>query len=79
MLTPTLPRLTLTQALLDEVSTRADEAEREGTLPLDLVEAMREAGIFRMMQPASLGGHEISPAELISIIERLSYADGSAG
>ena len=79
MLTPTLPRLTVTQALLDEISSRADDAELAGTLPLDLVDAMREAGIFRMMQPAALGGLEISPAELISIVERLSYADGSAG
>ena len=47
MFTPTLPRLTLTQALLDEVSTRADEAEREGTLPLDLVEAMAIAARSR--------------------------------
>ena len=79
MPTSTLPHLEVSQALLDEISARADEAERAGNLPLDLVEAMRDAGIFRMMQPTALGGFEIHPAELISIVERLSHADGSTG
>ena len=79
MPTSTLPHLEVSQALLDEISARADEAERAGNLPLDLVEAMRDAGIFRMMQPTALGGYEVHPAELISIVERLSHADGSAG
>ncbi len=79
MPTSTLPHLAVSQALLDEISARADEAERAGNLPLDLVDAMRDAGIFRMMQPTALGGFEIHPAELISIVERLSHADGSTG
>ena len=79
MPTSTLPHLEVSQALLDEISARADEGERAGNLPLDLVEAMRDAGIFRMMQPTALGGFEIHPAELISIVERLSHADGSTG
>ena len=79
MPTSTLPQLEVSQALLDEISARADEAERAGNLPLDLLEAMRDAGIFRMMQPTALGGYEVHPAELISIVERLSHADGSAG
>ena len=32
-----------------------------------------------MMQPEALGGYELDPAELISIVERLSHADGSTG
>ena len=39
MPTSTLPHLEVSQALLDEISARADEAERAGNLPLDLVEA----------------------------------------
>jgi hypothetical protein len=79
MATSTLPHLEVSQALLDEISARADEAERAGNLPVDLVAAMRDAGIFRMMQPTALGGLEVHPAELIPIVERLSHADGSTG
>lgn len=66
-------------ALAPEIARRADEAEALGTLPLDLVERLRAAGIFRALQPRMLGGFEMAPTEFIHMVEELAYADGSTG
>jgi alkylation response protein AidB-like acyl-CoA dehydrogenase len=65
--------------LLDELSARATESEQAGTMPLDLVDRLRDAGVFRMLQPTPLGGLEVTPREAVDAIECLSHADGSAG
>ena len=67
------------RALAPEVSQRADEAEARGTMPTDLVDRLRAAGIFRALQPRSLDGFEVTPVEFIEMIEELARADGSAG
>lgn len=67
------------RALAPEITRRADEAEALATLPIDLVERLREAGIFRALQPRSLGGFEVAPVEFIQMIEELARADGSTG
>lgn len=66
-------------ALAPEIRLRADEAEALGTLPIDLVERMRAAGVFRALQPRSLGGFEVTPTDFIEMIEGLAHADGSTG
>ncbi len=48
-------------------------------MPIDLVERMRAAGVFRALQPRSFGGFEVAPVEFIEMIEELACADGSAG
>lgn len=67
------------RALAPEITRRADEAEALGTLPIDLVERLRAAGIFRAVQPRSLGGFEVAPVGFIEMIEELARADGSTG
>jgi indole-3-acetate monooxygenase len=58
---------------------RADETEELRTMPLDLVELARSAGLFRLAMPRSLGGLDLDPLAIVSRIEELCYADGSAG
>lgn len=65
--------------LAPEIRRCADDAEALGTLPLELVERMRAAGVFRALQPRSLGGCEAAPVEFIRLIEELARADGSTG
>ncbi len=61
------------------VRERAQEAESLRTMPPDLVRTAKSAGLFRMASPRSLGGSERDPLAIVSAIEELSYADGSAG
>ena len=49
------------------------EANRE-LLP-DLVAALHEARLFRMLVPRSLGGEELSPVEYVQAIEEIAKAD----
>jgi indole-3-acetate monooxygenase len=67
------------RTLAHEVSARAGEAERAGTMPEDLVDRFRRVGLFRALQPRALGGLELEPQVFVELIEELSRADGSAG
>jgi alkylation response protein AidB-like acyl-CoA dehydrogenase len=48
-------------------------------MPADLAAKVKKAGLFRLSLPASLGGWEADPITLFEVVEKLSYADGSAG
>jgi len=61
------------------LSERALVCERLGTLPPDLVETVRRAGLFRLATPRELGGLELDPATIVEVFEELARADGSAG
>lgn len=61
------------------LSERAPVSERLGTLPPDLVETARSAGLFRLAVPRALGGLELEPMTIVETLEELSRADGSAG
>ncbi|MDQ1479488.1 MAG: indole-3-acetate monooxygenase [Actinomycetota bacterium] len=68
-----------TARLSREVRERADEAEALRTMPPDLVDVAKSAGLFRLAMPKFLGGLELDPLTIVSIVEELSRADGSAG
>jgi indole-3-acetate monooxygenase len=57
----------------------ADEAERERQLPDELVKALAEAGVFRLLVPRAVGGREEHPRVLVETVEQLARADGSVG
>ncbi|WP_279582384.1 acyl-CoA dehydrogenase family protein [Fodinicola feengrottensis] len=65
--------------ILAQLSERARETERLGTLPPDLVEQARRAGLFHLAAPRALGGAELPPARIVEILEECCRADGSAG
>ncbi|HEY3464104.1 MAG TPA: acyl-CoA dehydrogenase family protein [Amycolatopsis sp.] len=75
----TTAAVTAARDIAPELSARAVEAEQLQTLPRDLVERAREAGLFRLATPRALGGLELPPAEIVEVVEELSRADGSAG
>jgi len=59
------------RALGPELSARALETERLGTMPADLVARVRAAGLFRILQPRTMGGFELEPAATIRISRSL--------
>lgn len=66
-------------ALAPELRARAAEGETNRTMPADLAAKVKHAGLFRLSLPASLGGWEADPITIFEVIEKLCYADGSAG
>jgi alkylation response protein AidB-like acyl-CoA dehydrogenase len=66
-------------ALVPAIRARSTEIERLRRLPLDLVDDLAKAGVFRLLVPRSLAGHEADVPSLLAAIEELSAADGSTG
>ena len=71
--------LNAVESVRDVVAAGADESERLGTLAPDAVAAIRDAGLFKLKLPQSLGGAEADPVTQIEVIEALAYIDASAG
>jgi indole-3-acetate monooxygenase len=69
----------VTPALAAAIAARAEEIERARNLPPDLVEALIDAGSFRLCVPRSLGGGEAEPVAFARAIEAIASADGSTG
>ena len=53
--------------------------EKQGRLTDECVAALKEATIFSLFVPKSLGGAEVWPVEGLEIVETLSRADASTG
>lgn len=67
------------RALVPQIVARGEEIERERRLPEALVAALCEAGLFRMLLPASVGGLEVAPRAFAGAVETLAGADASVG
>ena len=67
------------RALSAGIAARSDEFEAARRLPADLAATLAAAGLFRIALPASLGGLELPPAEIVETIEALAMADASVG
>src|SRR4030081_3132278 len=65
--------------LAPHVPSRAAEIETERRIPLDLVEALRSIGVFRMFVPQSHGGLELDLPTALEVIGALGRLDGSLG
>jgi len=67
------------RALGPQIRESVQEMEHERRLPVSLVQAMQQAGAFRMTMPKEWGGPEADPLTQVRVIEALSLADGSVG
>ena len=74
------------ETLLNTISTleplirqHADEAERHRRLALPVVQAITDAGLFRMCVPLALGGLEVPPLTFYRVLEAVARLDGSTG
>jgi len=65
------------QALAPVIAAAAPRTEARGELPPDLVAALHEARLYRMLVPRSLGGEEIAPVEFVQAVETIAKADAS--
>ncbi|HEV8713036.1 MAG TPA: acyl-CoA dehydrogenase family protein, partial [Candidatus Binatia bacterium] len=55
----------------------ADEAERNRRLSQPVVNALAEAGFFRLYTPRTLGGLEVDPLTVYRVVEEIACIDGS--
>jgi hypothetical protein len=65
--------------LAPQIETSAEDFDQARRLPSQLVEAMADAGLFRLWIPKSLGGTEADPMSLVRAVEEVSRLDGATG
>lgn len=65
--------------LLAAARARRGEFAVNQQISADVVELMKEAGVYRACVAKRFGGDEASPADFLRLIEKISIADGSAG
>jgi indole-3-acetate monooxygenase len=71
--------LTTARDLHPVLRARSDEIEKARRLPADIAQILARAGLFRLMIPKSLGGHELEPATSLETLETIAEADASVG
>jgi hypothetical protein len=71
--------LDATQRITPVIRTHRAQAERERCLSAPVVEAMAEAGLWRLGIPRSLGGLEVDPLTCARVVEEVALADSVAG
>ncbi len=67
------------KGLAPQIQASTEEIEQSRRLPLPLVEAIAQAGLFRLWIPRTLGGEEANPMTLVRVVEEISRVDGAAG
>jgi alkylation response protein AidB-like acyl-CoA dehydrogenase len=67
------------EALLDGIRARRGEFAAQRHVSQDIIEGLRQVGIYRALVARTFGGDERSPAEFCRLIERIAEADGSTG
>ena len=65
------------RALAPLIERLAPQGEALRALPPELLAALHERRIFRMLLPRALGGGELEPALFVEVMESLAAADGS--
>jgi len=71
--------LTAARKLAPGIRAASDEIERGRTLTEPIVQALADAGLYRMFLPRSLGGGEVEPLTYFDVVEELTRADSAVG
>ncbi|MDZ7914860.1 MAG: acyl-CoA dehydrogenase family protein [Rhodococcus sp. (in: high G+C Gram-positive bacteria)] len=66
-----------TRELTAEIAERAREIEHSRAVPMDIIDRLQEAGVFRMSLPRSIGGEEFGLVEASDVIFEIAKADAS--
>ncbi len=67
------------ESLQELVEAHADKTEQQRRMPKRLVQALRDAQLFRMCVPEEYGGPAADPVTLVRAIEAIAVADGASG
>jgi alkylation response protein AidB-like acyl-CoA dehydrogenase len=71
------PYLARVRALAPLIEGAAEEGEARRRLPERVVDALHEAGLYRLLLPRSLGGGEVDPLSFARVIEAVARHDAS--
>ena len=67
------------EAILSRIADASETIDRERQMPEDLIDAMVEQGLFRLLVPRSVGGGEIDFLDYLAMAQGVAATDGSMG
>ena len=67
------------EALAPVIEAASPRIEAERRIVPDVLQAMHQARLFRMLLPRSVDGEEVDPETFFRVVERIASADASAG
>jgi indole-3-acetate monooxygenase len=70
--------LTAARGLIPLLAAAADRIEAANELPPDVLDAMFDAGMFKLLLPRAYGGFELKPIDYIQCVEAIAQGDASA-
>jgi alkylation response protein AidB-like acyl-CoA dehydrogenase len=65
------------RGLRAQIEGAAQAIERERALPRELLHALHDSRLFRLLLPKSCGGEEVAPAVFVAAVEEVAKADAS--
>jgi len=71
------PFLAQVRELAPRIAAAAEQIEQDRRVPAPLLEAMLDAGLFRMLLPRSVGGAEVHPLAFMQVVEALAHTEAS--
>jgi alkylation response protein AidB-like acyl-CoA dehydrogenase len=71
------PQVARALALHPLLKQEGDEVNRRRELTQPIVQALKDGGFFRMLQPRSIGGMELKPSDFARVTEAIAAGDGS--
>jgi alkylation response protein AidB-like acyl-CoA dehydrogenase len=63
--------------LRPQIEGAAPRIDRDGRLPPEILAALHDAGLFKLLLPRSAGGAEADPATFVAAVEEVAKADAS--
>jgi alkylation response protein AidB-like acyl-CoA dehydrogenase len=72
------PRQTM-RDLTEVLREGAADVDERRAIPPAVSQVLKDAGVFGLLAPQSIGGAEIDPVTFFDVVEQASYADGSVG
>jgi alkylation response protein AidB-like acyl-CoA dehydrogenase len=65
------------RALIPLLQAAADRIDAKNELPPDVLDAMFDAGMFKLLLPRAYGGSELKPIDFIQCVEAIAQGDAS--
>ena len=66
------------RGLIPLLRSAADRIDAGNELPPDVLDAMFDAGMFKLLLPRAFGGYELKPVDYIQCVEAIAEGDASA-
>jgi alkylation response protein AidB-like acyl-CoA dehydrogenase len=66
------------RSLIPLLRSAADRIDHNNELPPDVLDAMFDAGMFKLLLPREIGGYELKPIDFIQCVEAIAEGDASA-